>query len=74
MKNITKISKIASDILQDSKKDYQRLLKKEIAQQKGKKNVCKAAKAASQKYKKMTWSEALKKAAKSGPRQTKLKI
>lgn len=28
MKNITKISKIASDILQDSKKDYQRLLKK----------------------------------------------
>lgn len=54
----------ASRILKDNKKEYQRLLKAEIASQKGKKDVCKAAKAASKKHKKMTWKQAMKKASK----------
>jgi hypothetical protein len=57
-------SKKAAKILKDNKNEYQRLLKAEIASQKGKKNVCKAAKAASKKHKKMTWKQALKKASK----------
>lgn len=57
-------SKKASRILQDNKKEYQRLLKAEIASQKGKKDVCKAAKAASKKHKKMSWKQAMKKASK----------
>jgi len=47
-------AKKASKILKDNKKEYQRLLKAEIASQKGKKDVCKAAKAASKKHKKMS--------------------
>lgn len=54
----------ASRILKDNKKEYQRLLKAEIASQKGKKDVCKAAKAASKKHKKMSWKQAMKKASK----------
>lgn len=42
-------SKKASKILKDNKNEYQRILKAEIASQKGKKDVCKAAKAASKK-------------------------
>lgn len=55
-------AKKASKILKDNKKEYQRLLKAEIASQKGKKDVCKAAKAASKKHKKMSWKQAMKKA------------
>lgn len=54
----------ASRILKDNKKEYQRLLKAEIASQKGKKDVCKAAKVASKKHKKMSWKQAMKKASK----------
>lgn len=57
-------AKKASKILQDNKKEYQRLLQAEIAAQKGKKDVCKAAKAASKKHKKMSWKQAMRKAAK----------
>lgn len=57
-------AKKASRILKDNKKEYQRLLKAEIASQKGKKDVCKAAKAASKKHKKMSWKQAMKKASK----------
>lgn len=57
-------SKKASKILKDNKNEYQRILKAEIASQKGKKDVCKAAKAASKKHKKMTWKQAMKKASK----------
>lgn len=57
-------AKKASRILKDNKKEYQRLLKAEIASQKGKKDVCKAAKAASRKHKKMSWKQAMKKASK----------
>ena len=57
-------SKRASRILQENKDEYQTLLKEEIRKQKGKKDVTKAAKAASRRHKKMTWKEALKKASK----------
>lgn len=57
-------SKRASRILQENKDEYQTLLKQEIRKQKGKKDVTKAAKAASRRHKKMTWKEALKKASK----------
>lgn len=57
-------AKKASRILKDNKKEYQRLLKAEIAAQKGKKDVCKAAKAASKKHNKMSWKQAMKKASK----------
>lgn len=57
-------AKKASKILKDNKKEYQRLLKAEIAAQKGKKDVCKAAKAASKKHKKMSWKQAMKQASK----------
>lgn len=57
-------SKRASQILQDNKDEYQKILKSEIRKQKGKKDVTKAAKAASRKHKKMSWSQALKKASK----------
>lgn len=57
-------AKKASRILKDNKKEYQRILKAEIAAQKGKKDVCKAAKAASKKHKKMSWKQAMKKASK----------
>jgi len=52
----------AAKILKENKLEYQRLLKKEIAGQTGKKDVCKAAKAASKRHKKMSWRQALKKA------------
>ena len=57
-------SKRASQILKDNRKEYQTILKSEIRKQKGKKDVTKAAKAASRRHKKMTWKEALKKASK----------
>jgi len=57
-------AKKASKILKDNKKEYQRHLKAEIASQKGKKDVCKAAKAASKKHKKMSGKQAMKKASK----------
>lgn len=54
----------AAKILKENRAEYRDLLKKEIAKQKGKKSVTKAAKAASRKHKKMSWSQALKKASK----------
>ena len=54
----------AAKILKENREEYGKLLKKEIAKQKGKKNVCKVAKAASNKHKKMTWKQALKAASK----------
>jgi len=54
----------AARILKENREEYQELLKKEIRKQKGKKSVTKAAKAASRKHKKMSWSQALKKASK----------
>ncbi|MBR4155559.1 MAG: hypothetical protein IKU01_02490 [Bacteroidales bacterium] len=57
-------AKKASRILRDNKKEYQRILKAEIASQKGKKDVCKAAKAAAKKHKKMSWKQAMKQASK----------
>ena len=58
-------SKAASRILDENKKEYQKLLKEEIAKQKGKKSVTKAAKAASKRHKKMTWKQALRQAGKA---------
>lgn len=55
-----KNSKRASKILKENRAEYQQLLKSEIKKQSGKKNVCKAAKAASKQHKKMTWKQALK--------------
>ncbi len=57
-------AKKASRILKENKAEYQKLLKAEIAAQKGKKDVCKAAKAASKKHNKMSWKQAMKKASK----------
>lgn len=57
-------SKRASQILKDNREEYQSLLKSEIRKQRGKKDVTKAAKAASKKHHKMSWKEALKKASK----------
>ena len=57
-------SKRASQILQDNKDEYQKILKSEIRKQRGKKDVTKAAKAASKRHHKMSWKEALKKASK----------
>lgn len=54
----------AAKILKENRAEYQDFLKKEIAKQKGKKNVVKAAKAAAKKHKKMSWAQALKKASK----------
>lgn len=52
----------AAKILKENKAEYQKLLKSEISKQTGKKDVCKAAKAASKRHKKMSWKQALKKA------------
>lgn len=57
-------SKKASKILKENREEYQILLKRELKRQTGKKNVCKAAKAASRKHKKMSWRQALKAASK----------
>lgn len=67
-------SKKASALLKDNKREYQRILKNELRAQKGKKDVCKAAKAASKKYNKMSWGEALRKASKHKSKQTSLKL
>lgn len=54
----------AAKILKENREEYGKLLKKEIAKQKGKKSVTKAAKAASKKHHKMTWPQALNAASK----------
>lgn len=52
----------AAKILKENKAEYQKLLKSELSKQTGKKDVCKAAKAASKRHTKMTWRQAMKKA------------
>ena len=54
----------AARILKENREEYGKLLKKEIAKQKGKKSVTRAAKSAAKKHKKMTWKRALKAASK----------
>lgn len=52
----------AAKILKENKAEYQKLLKSELSKQTGKKDVCKAAKAASKRHTKMTWRQAMRKA------------
>lgn len=52
----------AARILKENKAEYQKLLKSELSKQTGKKDVCRAAKAASKRHTKMTWRQAMKKA------------